>query len=157
KQRSILNCIECYACQAVCPVFKFINSDQNNFNKGPVDCIKEPLLQGFEKASHLAYACTLCGKCEEVCPMSISLPELILHNRKEAAEKGYYVCVDKSHMKTLKKMFLKRKTLESPYHRLMLKLDFKKDYGNQRVFPDFGQKSFHIIWTEGYGIYTEKD
>lgn len=161
-QRAILHCIRCGACEALCPVFKFIKSsspeagvpDRDN----PLSCVALPIEKGFDKYAYLSYACTLCGKCQEVCPVRIPLPELILSNRRSAVERSCGMGLNKSQVKTLKKMFLKRKAMESPYNKFILKASgIKKDFGTQRVFPDFSQKSFHVLWSEAVGIYTSQN
>lgn len=153
-QREVLNCINCRACEALCPVFKFTKSkDDTNYRNrdGPISCITSPIKDGLDKYSYLSFACTLCGKCEEVCPVDISLPELILYTRKEAVENGYGFGLDKSQIKVFKKMFLKRKSMESARNRFILKRSgIKKEFGTQRVFPDFKQKSFNVLWAERY-------
>ncbi|MDE5704003.1 MAG: hypothetical protein K2H70_04185, partial [Bacteroidales bacterium] len=61
-------------------------------------------------------------------------------------------------IKTLKKMFLKRKSMESGYNKFILKTSgIKKDFGTQRIFPDFSQKSFHVLWSEAAGIYSAQN
>lgn len=153
KLNKTFACINCGACSAVCPVYKHIGYDsEKTFYKSPIENIRAPFIHGFYYASHLNFACTLCGRCREVCPSAIPLPELIIQNRKLSAERSYFTSIDKNKMKHLKKMFLKRKNLESPYTRYILKYSFKKFYGTQRIFPDFSKKSFNIIYKEINGI-----
>jgi len=45
---------------------------------------------GWEVAAPMAYACTLCGRCQEFCPMDIGTPEIVEKLRKEMAERGYF-------------------------------------------------------------------
>lgn len=147
-QRCVFNCIHCKACLALCPVFKFTNTLDNLPLKGPVNCISDPICKGFEESGFLSFACTQCGKCTEVCPSMINLKELILYNRKDSVEHNAYFSIDRKQMRILKKMFLKQKSLNSSYNRFVLKLKFKKSYGQQREFPDFGKKSFRLLWQE---------
>ncbi|MEG1762476.1 MAG: LUD domain-containing protein [Bacteroidales bacterium] len=149
KLNKTFACIHCGACSAVCPVYKYIGYDSEKTGyQSPIENIKAPFTYGFSYTSHLSYACTLCGKCSEVCPVSIPLPELILQNRKLSAEKSYFTSIDSHTIKKMKKMFLKRKNLESTYTRFILKHKFKNMYGNQRVFPDFKKKSFNMLYKE---------
>lgn len=162
NQRTVLHCIRCGACEALCPVFKFVKSSSGELGKSdrdnPLSCVTLPIEGGFDKYAYLSFACTLCGKCQEVCPVRIPLPELILCNRREAVEKNNGFGLNKSQIKTLKKMFLKRKAMESPYNKFILKASgIKKEFGTQRVFPDFSQKSFHVLWSEAAGIYTAQN
>lgn len=149
SQKSILNCIDCGTCEALCPVCKFMGRNvYNGGTYGPVGNIITSYIQGFYYGAHLNFSCTLCGRCDEVCPVNIPLKELILYNRKESVSKGYYINFDKSTSKQLKKMMMKRKNLESFFNRTLLKITFKKAYGKQRNFPNFDKKSFCILWKE---------
>jgi L-lactate dehydrogenase complex protein LldF len=46
-----------------------------------------PALAGIENARHLPNASTLCGRCEEVCPMRIPLPRMLRHWREKEFER----------------------------------------------------------------------
>ena len=144
-QRSVFHCIHCGACTALCPVFKHVNSSHGQLS-GPLDCVISPIRDGFENSGFMAFACTLCGKCSEICPSRINFQEIILYNRKEAVEKNAFSVFTRQHIKLLKRMMLKQKVLDSPYHRFILKVAFKNRFGKQKEFPDFKKKSFHIIW-----------
>ncbi len=149
KQRRILHCIHCGACHAACPVLKLIGEKPyNGVYTGPIASVAAPYIDGFYKSSHLSYACTLCGKCTEVCPMNIPLHQLILHDRNNIVQDEFYVTLDRSKMKGLKKMMLKRKVMESAKANLLIRFNYKKAYGNARIFPDLSQKSYNEIWRE---------
>ena len=47
-----------------------------------------PLIVGLDKAYHLPNACTLNGRCEEMCPMSIPLPSMLRKLRTRGFERG---------------------------------------------------------------------
>ena len=87
-QRSVFNCIHCGACTALCPVFKHVNSSNELY--GPLNCVVNPIRDGFDEAGYMAFACTLCGKCTEVCPAKIDFQEMILYNRKESVERDCF-------------------------------------------------------------------
>lgn len=81
-QSDILACIRCGACLNACPVYKNIGGYTYEATYGgPIGSVISPFYQGFEKSAHLSYACTICGKCTEVCPEKIDLHLLLLHNR----------------------------------------------------------------------------
>ena len=81
-QSDILACIRCGACLNACTVYKNIGGYTYEATYGgPIGSIISPFYQGFEKSAHLSYACTICGKCTEVCPVKIDLHMLLLHNR----------------------------------------------------------------------------
>ncbi len=44
----------------------------------------------LKKFGHLSFACTVCGKCSEVCPVEIPLHDLLLLNRKKYVETSGY-------------------------------------------------------------------
>ena len=150
-RRSVFNCIHCDACTALCPVFKHFNlpcHENGSRMMGPLDCVTMPVEDGFDKSGFMAFACTLCGKCSEVCPAGINFQEMILYNRKESVERESFMAISRSQMKLLRKMMLKQKVLDSSYHRLVLKMNFKKSFGSQKEFPDLSKKSFHLRWQE---------
>lgn len=146
-QRSVFSCIHCGACTALCPVFKHINSSYRQLS-GPLDCVVNPIKDGFDKSAYMAFACTLCGRCTEVCPSKVDFQEMILYNRKESVEKDSFASIKRHQMKLLKKMMLKQKALDSIYNRLILKMTFKKNFGFKKEFPDLSKKSFHILWKD---------
>jgi L-lactate dehydrogenase complex protein LldF len=47
-----------------------------------------PLLTSLENSAELPNACTACGRCEEVCPAAIPLPDLLRDLRSEAHAQG---------------------------------------------------------------------
>ncbi len=86
-QSDILACIRCGACLNACPVYKNIGGYTYEATYGgPIGSVISPFYQGFEKSAHLSYACTICGKCTEVCPEKIDLHMLLLHNRNMDVE-----------------------------------------------------------------------
>jgi L-lactate utilization protein LutB len=60
--------------------------------------------------------------------------------------------LDKSRIKTLTKMFLKRKNIEKNVDRFFLRRVFKKAFGSYRIFPNFDKKTFNQIWVESHPI-----
>lgn len=143
-QRSVFNCIHCGACTALCPVFKHVNSSNELY--GPLNCVVNPIRDGFDEAGYMAFACTLCGKCTEVCPAKIDFQEMILYNRKESVERDCFTSIRKQQMKLLRKMMLKQKALDSTYNRFILKMAFKKSFGVKKEFPDLSKQSFRLLW-----------
>lgn len=79
-----LLCIRCGACLNACPVFREIGGHAyGSVYPGPIGSVVSPGLFGLDDYGHLAKASTLCGACEEVCPVSIDLPGLLLQVRDE--------------------------------------------------------------------------
>ncbi len=77
-----LFCIRCGACLNACPVFREVGGHAfESTYPGPIGSVISPGLFGLEKYGHLAQASTLCGVCQEVCPVGIDLPALLLRVR----------------------------------------------------------------------------
>ena len=85
----ILACIRCGACLNVCPVFRTVGGHAyGTVYSGPVGSIVTPGLYGLEPWLELPYASTLCGACEEVCPVGIQIPSMLVKLRERAAREG---------------------------------------------------------------------
>jgi len=81
----MLRCIHCGACLNHCPVYNTIGGHAYGWvYPGPMGSVLTPLMQGLKEGQHLPFASTLCGRCEEVCPMSIPLPQLLRQHRIQA-------------------------------------------------------------------------
>ena len=77
-----LFCIRCGACLNACPVFREIGGHAfESVYPGPIGSVVSPGLFGLDQYGHLAKASTLCGMCQEVCPVGIDLPTLLLRVR----------------------------------------------------------------------------
>ncbi len=86
-QSEALACIRCGACLNGCPIYRNVGGyTYNSVYTGPIGSVITPHLKSFKKYNHLSYASSLCGRCYEVCPVKINLPQLLLYNRKEAVE-----------------------------------------------------------------------
>ncbi len=86
----ILACIRCGACLNHCPVFQVTGGHAyGDVYPGPMGEVLQPALHGLEKTHDLADACTMCGRCAEVCPVRIPLPDLIRRWRMRAFETGH--------------------------------------------------------------------
>ncbi len=91
KERDILRCIRCGACLNVCPVYRQTSGHgYRAVYGGPVGAVLSPLLAGddFSKYADLPKASSLCGACNEVCPVNIPIPELLLRLRSRANQEG---------------------------------------------------------------------
>jgi len=90
--RDILRCIRCGACLNVCPVYRQASGHAyRSVYPGPLGAVLSPLLvgkTGFAKKSDLPKASSLCGACNEVCPVDIPIPDLLLRLRNRAKEEG---------------------------------------------------------------------
>ena len=86
---AMLRCIRCAACLNHCPVYKAIGGHAYGWvYPGPMGAVLTPHLLGPGEADDLPAASTLCGKCAEVCPVAIPLPDLLRQRRQERFEAG---------------------------------------------------------------------
>ena len=89
--RDILRCIRCGACLNVCPVYRQASGHAyRSVYPGPVGAVLSPLLAGekFPLLADLPKASSLCGACNEVCPVNIPIPDLLLRLRNRAKEEN---------------------------------------------------------------------
>jgi L-lactate dehydrogenase complex protein LldF len=78
EYRDVLRCIKCGACMDHCPVYHAVGGHAYGWvYPGPIGAALDPALIGLEEAGHLPNASTFCGRCEEVCPMRIPLPQIM--------------------------------------------------------------------------------
>ena len=100
QTRETLDCIRCGACLNACPVYRQTGGHAyGSIYSGPIGAILTPQLQSMEHSQSLPYASSLCGACYEVCPVKINIPEILIHLRNEAVEKGYAPLTERLAMK----------------------------------------------------------
>ena len=82
--REMLECIRCGACLNHCPVYTSVGGHAYGWvYPGPMGSVLTPLLTSLEQSKDLPNACTSCGRCAEVCPAAIPLPDLLRDLRHE--------------------------------------------------------------------------
>ncbi|MBN2548915.1 MAG: LUD domain-containing protein [Anaerolineales bacterium] len=94
-----LYCIRCGACLNACPVFREIGghayvgaSGKHTPYPGPIGSVISAGLFGIQEFGNLARASSLCGACQEACPMDIDLDGLLLRVRAgQSAEQSAYL------------------------------------------------------------------
>jgi L-lactate dehydrogenase complex protein LldF len=89
--REILRCIRCGACMNVCPVYRQVSGHAyRSVYPGPVGAVLSPLLAGehFLDKADLPKASSLCGACNEVCPVNIPISDLLLRLRDKGKREG---------------------------------------------------------------------
>lgn len=85
--REMLCCIRCAACLNVCPVYAKIGGHAYGYAYcGPVGAVVTPLLVGINRAKDLCLGETLCGACQDICPVNINIPRMLLALRTKLAE-----------------------------------------------------------------------
>lgn len=86
--RDMLRCIRCSACLNHCPVYTAIGGHAyGSVYSGPMGAVLTPALASLGQARHLPNASTFCGRCAEVCPVRIPLPELLRRWRDRETER----------------------------------------------------------------------
>lgn len=89
--REILRCIRCGACLNVCPIYRQASGHAyRSVYPGPVGAVLSPLLASdkFPELADLPKASSLCGACNEVCPVNIPIPDLLLRLRDKGKREG---------------------------------------------------------------------
>ncbi|MBI3241748.1 MAG: iron-sulfur cluster-binding protein [Chloroflexi bacterium] len=82
-----LLCIRCGACLNICPVYREIGGHAYDaVYPGPIGAVVAPALGGFTEFGELAGASSLCGACQEVCPVRIDIPTMLLKVRSAHVE-----------------------------------------------------------------------
>jgi L-lactate dehydrogenase complex protein LldF len=90
ESRDILKCIRCGACMNVCPVYRTVGGHAYGWTyPGPMGLILTALLTGMANSHPVVDASTLCGACEEVCPVRVPLLRLILQLRRRKVREGF--------------------------------------------------------------------
>ncbi|MDO6459751.1 LutB/LldF family L-lactate oxidation iron-sulfur protein [Granulosicoccaceae sp. 1_MG-2023] len=87
--RDMLRCFRCGACLNHCPVYGNIGGHAYGWvYPGPMGSVWTPIMTGLDESGDLPRACTLNGRCAEVCPMSIPLPDLLREHRRKHWQRG---------------------------------------------------------------------
>ena len=88
--RAALRCIRCSACLNICPVYERAGGHAyGSPYPGPIGAILNPQLRGITSKvdQALPYASSLCGACNEVCPVRIPFTDILVDQRRRVAEK----------------------------------------------------------------------
>lgn len=103
--REILKCIRCGACMNVCPVYRTVGGHSYGWTyPGPMGIVLTTLLTGMAKSHPLVDASTLCGACDEVCPVRIPLVDLVLKLRERRVREGFSRPMEKRGMRVFGKV-----------------------------------------------------
>jgi L-lactate dehydrogenase complex protein LldF len=158
----MLRCIRCGACLNHCPVYNSIGGHAYGWvYPGPMGAVLTPGLMGLDEAADLPQASTLCGKCEEVCPVRIPLPSLLRRWRNQVYERDLSEWQTKWGLKYWA-MFAKRPQLyhffAEPKMRLLAwsarknghlkSIPTLTGWTKNRNFPAPEGKTFHQLWRE---------
>lgn len=87
--REMLRCIRCGACMNHCVVYRQIGGHAyGSVYPGPMGAVLTPALSGLAAFRDLPHACTMNGRCQEVCPVAIPLPMLLRGWRDRSWREG---------------------------------------------------------------------
>ena len=85
----MLKCIRCAACLNVCPVYRSVGGHAYGATyPGPMGIVLTTLLNGIDQAHPLLDATTLCGACNDVCPVRVPLVKLLRILRERRVDAG---------------------------------------------------------------------
>ena len=84
-----LHCIRCGACLYACPVYRQVGGHgYGSTYAGPIGAVITPALEGLEHGSdELPWLSSLCGACNEACPVKIPLDDHLVRLRAGARER----------------------------------------------------------------------
>ena len=95
--QDMLRCIRCGACMNHCPVYQAVGGHAYGWvYPGPMGAVLTPSLIGVEEGGKLPNASTFCGRCADVCPMRIPLPDMMRKWREREFEKDLQGSVPKN-------------------------------------------------------------
>lgn len=149
-QSEALSCIRCGACLNACPIYKNIGGHAyNSVYSGPIGAVIAPHLNDFEEFKHLSFASSLCGKCYDVCPVKIDLPQLLLLNRRDAVESRIQPMSEKLIMFSAYKVLNSSFLIDLSHHKIkniLMKYVGNSYFGSLRLAPTITQNSFRKQW-----------
>jgi L-lactate dehydrogenase complex protein LldF len=148
-----LKCIRCGACMNTCPVYRRSGGHSYGYTiPGPIGSVLGALRDKVNNAS-LPFASTLCGSCDNVCPVKINLHELLLDLRSHCATYNFSsmkMFTLKMTGKVLHSSFLYN-TFGKIYRKtshLIPKRFLKNGWTKSRELPKTPKKSFKEIYKD---------
>jgi len=149
-QYEALKCIRCGACLNACPVYRNIGGYTYDATySGPIGSVITPFFKGLKEYNHLSSACSVCGKCTEVCPVKIPLHHMLLINRRDAVRAGAGGFIWNSGMKGYEFAFSKRSRLDflGGSSKNTFTLLGANALGKKKQLPKLASQSFSKQWT----------
>lgn len=96
---SSLKCIRCGACMNTCPIYRRCGGHSYQFTiPGPIGSILAPNTD-MKEHSDLPFASTLCGSCEDVCPVKIDIAHQLYKWRQVIGKAGHLGKIKEKSMK----------------------------------------------------------
>lgn len=149
-QYGALKCIRCGACLNACPIYRNIGGYTYDATySGPIGSVITPYYKGFKEYNHLSSACSVCGKCTEVCPVKIPLHHMLLINRRDAVRAGEGGFAWNQGMKAFEYAFSKRSRLDllGGKTKNRFALLGANAMGEKKQIPQMADQSFSKQWT----------
>ena len=148
-----LKCIRCGACMNTCPVYRRSGGHSYPYIiPGPIGS----LLGSNRDLKHYgdtAFASTLCGSCNNVCPVKIDITNQLLAYRKEYVNRGYLSPFKKRALSLAASIFSSATltSLSFKVSRVVLPLLPKNLnlWGEGRELPKLAKKSFKQMYKDG--------
>jgi len=170
KTRESLLCIRCGACLNYCPIYERVGGHSYGWvYPGPIGSVVTPHLVGIEHAKDLPQASSLCGRCAEVCPVKIPLPDMLLDLRARNVDAGGVPSSERMSMKLFSAIasrpLLWRGGLRffRPLYRFFKAIGLARKlpgpparWARSRELPDVEQPSFRSRWKSTNG-FREKE
>jgi L-lactate utilization protein LutB len=152
EQRAVLNCIHCNACTRSCPVSLFSGDKAyGTVYNGPYGALVSHHIENNDEFTHLAFASTLCAKCNEVCPMNINLSGFLNYSRRNAVKNKLVSKTENLTIYFWKNAVMKRSNMDKGGAKVkgfMFKQMLRKSWGTKREMPIVATKSFNQLWRE---------
>lgn len=164
KYAEALMCIRCGACLNACPVYQTIGGHAyGGVYSGPIGAILTPLLQpDLVDTYQLPQASSLCGACQEVCPVRIAIPDMLLRLRADGVRAGKSTPIERAAIRSYRvamnnpALYRNGGKAASVATRLLgrkgrvrrLPLPMIGNWTRSRDFPPFAPKSFSELWAE---------
>jgi L-lactate dehydrogenase complex protein LldF len=85
--KDVLRCIRCGTCMLECPAYRHVSGHGYGvLYPGPLGAALVPVLAGYAGNNDVTKICSLCGACNDVCPVKIPLVEAIREHRRIIVE-----------------------------------------------------------------------
>lgn len=89
KFKKTFQCIRCASCLNVCPAYQLVGGHvYGHIYTGGIGTILTAFLNSENEAQNPQNLCLQCGKCTEVCPGKLDIPDMILEIRNRLGEKN---------------------------------------------------------------------
>ena len=138
-----LYCIRCGRCLQVCPVASA------GEKISPIDLVKLNCLDRYNRTQHIFSHTTLCGACDEVCPVKVPLVNLLLYEMQVSNQ-----IVKPSRPKQLFKLFEKRSKLNKMNGNFIRYFFVKRFFGKNKNIGNYFQSQngdfFNITYQPPY-------